>query len=124
MAKKRRTRAERDLHASGAYGRAAARARAWEQAGAGAAPVSSPVNNTALPIDNKAGSWRSLIAGRIRAEGFSYNALGKATGVDVAVIQRYVTGERDVRAATLEKLCGALGLVLVPKGRLRGSGSP
>jgi hypothetical protein len=34
-------------------------------------------------------------------------------GVKHAVLQRFLKGERDVRAATFAKLCKALGLVLV-----------
>jgi hypothetical protein len=34
-------------------------------------------------------------------------------GVKHAVLQRFLKGERDVRARTFAKLCKALGLVLV-----------
>jgi site-specific DNA-methyltransferase (adenine-specific) len=62
--------------------------------------------------------WRSLIASRIRAMGWSYGRLGRESGVDPAVVQRYVKGERDVTAATAERLCEALGLLVVPREQL------
>jgi hypothetical protein len=68
-----------------------------------------------LSPDNE---WRSRIAARVRAMGYSYGRLAAETGVDRAAIMRYVKGERDVNAATLEKLCDTLGLLLVPREQL------
>jgi transcriptional regulator with XRE-family HTH domain len=39
-------------------------------------------------------------------------AVGKLADVDPGVVQRFLTGERDLRVATLDKLAAALGLRL------------
>jgi hypothetical protein len=62
--------------------------------------------------------WRSLIAGRIKAMGWSYGRLGRESGVDSAVIMRYVKGERDMVSANIERVCEALGLLVVPREQL------
>jgi transcriptional regulator with XRE-family HTH domain len=58
---------------------------------------------------------RSTIAARIKSMGYTLGSLGREVGVDPSIISRYVRGERDVEAATFDRLCGALGLVLVPR---------
>jgi hypothetical protein len=62
--------------------------------------------------------WRSVIAGRIRAMGWSYGRLGRECGVDPAVIMRYLKGERDMVSANIERVCEALGLLLIPREQL------
>jgi hypothetical protein len=69
--------------------------------------------------EGAAPEWRRIIAERIETEDYSYNALGKEAGVSPSVVWRYVKVGRDVRAATLEKLCAALDLVLVPRELVR-----
>jgi DNA-binding phage protein len=48
-----------------------------------------------------------------RASGKTPYRVALDAGVKHAVLQRFLKGERDVRAATFAKLCKALGLVLV-----------
>lgn len=48
-----------------------------------------------------------------RASGKTPYRVALDAGVKHAVLQRFLKGERDVRAATFAKLCTALGLVLV-----------
>ena len=53
----------------------------------------------------------------IAASGMTAYALGKAAGVDVAVVSRFINGERDLRLATVDRLCSALGCRLVLPGK-------
>ncbi len=55
----------------------------------------------------------TVIRQRIKDEGLSCYALGKATGVAPAVIQKFMSGKSDIGLATASKLCKVLGLVLV-----------
>jgi transcriptional regulator with XRE-family HTH domain len=48
-----------------------------------------------------------------RASGKTPYRVALDAGVKHAVLQRFLKGERDVRAATFAKLCQALGLGLV-----------
>jgi transcriptional regulator with XRE-family HTH domain len=48
-----------------------------------------------------------------RASGKTAYRVALEAGVKHAVLQRFLKGERDVRAATFAKMCKALGLVLV-----------
>ena len=48
----------------------------------------------------------------IRASGQSEYQIAKAAGVSQIVISRFLSGERDIRMATADKLAGALGLKL------------
>lgn len=47
--------------------------------------------------------------------GQSHYAIWQATGVDQAILSRWIAGERGVNAATLDKLADYLGLTLVKK---------
>jgi len=58
------------------------------------------------------------IKARIKALGLTAYALGKSSGVSAVVIQRFLNGERGITLETAEKLCGALDLVLVPRGNV------
>jgi transcriptional regulator with XRE-family HTH domain len=55
----------------------------------------------------------------IDRRGLSAHAVGKAAGVDPAVVARFVSCERDVRLATADKIAAALGLRLVEQGKGR-----
>ncbi len=59
----------------------------------------------------------------IRAHGTAYRT-GKESGVEITAIQRFLNGERDLRLASAEKICEALGLELrpVPKPRAKKGG--
>lgn len=60
-------------------------------------------------------------ADRIRAtteaRGLTAHALARASGVNSAVVGRFLKGQRDVTLTTAEKLCRALGLELRPTRR-------
>jgi ribosome-binding protein aMBF1 (putative translation factor) len=83
--------------------------------------------NTAQPLPKrKSGSPRlveevdpcdiaAVIRARIAADGWTSYALAKTSSVDTAVIQRFVSGERDIRLETATRLCRVLGLVLVDR---------
>ena len=48
------------------------------------------------------------------------NAYEKDTGVDVAVLQRFMSGERGLNLRTAEKVCRAVGLELRPVAKRKG----
>ncbi|MFN6106055.1 MAG: helix-turn-helix domain-containing protein [Planctomycetaceae bacterium] len=48
----------------------------------------------------------------IADSGLTNYAIGKAAAVSPAVISRFVTGERSVTLAVVDRLCQALGLSL------------
>ena len=45
--------------------------------------------------------------------GMTHYSLGKVSGVDTAVIDRFVSGERDIRLETAGRIAEALGYSLV-----------
>jgi len=48
-------------------------------------------------------------------------AAARLAGVDPGVVSRFMTGERDIRLATADRLASALGLRLVELGKkIRG----
>jgi transcriptional regulator with XRE-family HTH domain len=51
----------------------------------------------------------------IRKSRKSVNQLAKESGVSHPVILRFVSGERDIRLATADKLAAALGVQVVRK---------
>jgi plasmid maintenance system antidote protein VapI len=51
----------------------------------------------------------------ILASGESQYAMAKATGVDQAVLSRFIRGERGIGSDTFAILCKHLGLTLGPK---------
>ena len=90
-------------------------------------PEPEPVAADATPIKLRAkaqagtepepadqGDWSAIIRDRVKAEGWSAYSLALASGVDSSVILRFLAGERDVRLATAQKLCAAIGLALMP----------
>lgn len=64
-----------------------------------------------------------VIRQAIKADGRSLYRLALDSGVDVAVWQRFVSEERDVRLATAERMARALGLELRPALK-KGLGKP
>lgn len=63
---------------------------------------------------------KRTFADQIRAAAKRYGtpyALARDSGVNSAVVGRFLKGERDVTLATAEKLCNALGLELQPARR-------
>jgi transcriptional regulator with XRE-family HTH domain len=65
---------------------------------------------------------RAIIAGR----GMTPTELGQLAGVDPTVIARFITGEREIRSGTLDKIAAALSVRLVevapPRARGRSTG--
>ncbi len=53
------------------------------------------------------------IRNKILSCGLSQYEIAKETGIDAGVLSRFVTGKRAIKIETAEKLCKALGLVLV-----------
>ena len=74
----------------------------------------------------------SQIRDVIESRNLSLAELGKLADVDPAIIGRFLSGQRDLRLATADKIAAALGLRLVevaipkasPKPRNRSSGQP
>jgi plasmid maintenance system antidote protein VapI len=62
-----------------------------------------------------AGMLEEAIRNRIRALNLTPYRVGKMTGVDASVIQRFLNGERGLTLATSDKLCQALDLTLSVK---------
>ena len=58
------------------------------------------------------GRFADTIRKAIRIDGRTLYRLGRDTGIDVAVLQRFMSGERGINLATAERLCSAVGLVL------------
>jgi hypothetical protein len=55
------------------------------------------------------------IKARVKALDLSSYRLAKMSGVSAVVIQRFLNGDRGITLNTAGKLCGAIGLVLVPE---------
>jgi transcriptional regulator with XRE-family HTH domain len=51
----------------------------------------------------------------IRESGLTHYRIGKDSGVASPIIDRFMSGERDLRLATAAKLAETLGLELKPK---------
>lgn len=70
-------------------------------------------------------STKQTFADQIRAAAKRYGtpyALARDSGVNSAVVGRFLKGERDVTLTTAEKLCRALGLELRPARQTRKGG--
>jgi ribosome-binding protein aMBF1 (putative translation factor) len=82
---------------------------------------SSPTGKTQNPDEDHSAEQvnpfdlSAIIRARIKSEGWPCYALGKTCGVDPAVVQRFMSGERSIRLETAERLCSVLGLFLVPR---------
>ncbi len=60
----------------------------------------------------------------IEARGLTAYGAARLAGVDPGVVSRFLTGERDIRLGTADRLASAMGLRLVElarKGRARPS---
>jgi transcriptional regulator with XRE-family HTH domain len=66
------------------------------------------------------GQLKDIIASR----GLTAYAIGKQADVDPCVVQRFITGERDIRMETADRIAAALGVRLVEVGRPRGRVAP
>jgi hypothetical protein len=76
----------------------------------------SPDGDLALDLEViLAQDWREIIVRRIAAYGYSYNELGRETGLSPSAIMYLAKGQRSVNLHTAQKLCAALDLVLVPR---------
>jgi transcriptional regulator with XRE-family HTH domain len=64
---------------------------------------------------------REQLRDAIRATGESTTAFAKRAGVDQAQVQRFMTGSRDIRLETAEKIVSALGLQLRTPARKRSA---
>ena len=53
----------------------------------------------------------------IESRGLTAYGAAKLAGVDPGVVQRFLTGRRDIRLETADRLAAALGLRLVEVGR-------
>jgi len=63
-------------------------------------------------------SKKQTFADQIRAAAKQYGtpyAVARDSGVNSAVVGRFLKGERDVTLSTADKLCKALGLELRPR---------
>lgn len=53
----------------------------------------------------------------IKASGYTHYALAKLCNISPAILDRFMTGERDLRLATAAKIAEVIGLKLVSKKR-------
>lgn len=60
---------------------------------------------------------RDAITEAIRKSGKTHYRINKDCGVSVAVIDRFMSGERDIMLGTASKLATALGLTLMANGK-------
>jgi hypothetical protein len=56
-----------------------------------------------------------VIIRTIRDRGMTAYAAGKASGVDISIIQRFLAGDRDLSLKNADLVCRALDLVLVQR---------
>lgn len=66
-------------------------------------------------------TFAEVIRATTKARGLTAYALARDSGVNSAVVGRFLKGQRDVTLTTAEKMCRALGLTLRP-GRRRKRG--
>lgn len=64
-------------------------------------------------------SYSDIIRQAFKRDGRTPYALARDSGVNSAVVGRFLKGERDVTLTTAEKLCRALGLELRAADRKR-----
>jgi len=65
-------------------------------------------------------SFPDIIRAAVRRDGRTLYRLEKDSGVDVAVLQRFMKGERGLNLRTAEKICRAVGLELLPSKPRKG----
>ncbi len=56
----------------------------------------------------------------IDSRGLTPYAVAKLAGIDPGMVARFVSGERDLRLETVDRIAQALGLRLVEVGRAKG----
>jgi DNA-binding phage protein len=66
----------------------------------------------AAPRGNAAGRLSQALRDALRASDKSMYQIAQDAGVSQIVVSRFVSGERDIRMATADKLAEALGLKL------------
>jgi len=59
-------------------------------------------------------SLSEVLRHAIRESGMTEYQIAKRAGISQIMISRFISGERDIRLATADKLAHALGLKLVP----------
>lgn len=57
-------------------------------------------------------SMVDVLRAAIKSSGLTHYRIAKDAGIKPQIIDRFVSGERDLRLATAAKLCEALGLEL------------
>jgi transcriptional regulator with XRE-family HTH domain len=80
-----------------------------------------PTKTKPVPVSRRAISEQ--LRGAILDRGLTAYRLGRETGIDPGLIQRFINGDRDIRMKTADALAEALGLRLAdgPRGRGRPS---
>ena len=57
--------------------------------------------------------WPSeVLRAEIARRGLTAYAVGKRSGVDTSILQRFLTGERLLSLRSFDKVCNALGMTL------------
>lgn len=56
----------------------------------------------------------------IRSRGLTPYAVAKLANIDPGMVARFVSGERDLRLGTVDRIATALGLRLVEVGKAKG----
>jgi len=59
-------------------------------------------------------SLSEVLREAIRESGMTVYQIAKRAGISQIMVSRFISGERDIRLATADKLAQALGLKLVP----------
>jgi transcriptional regulator with XRE-family HTH domain len=63
------------------------------------------------------------LRGIIEGRGLTAYAVGKMSGVNTSMVQRFLDGERDLRLESAGRIAEALGLRLVESGSRKGKAS-
>jgi hypothetical protein len=74
---------------------------------------SKPARQTAGRLQTLSDQLRGIIEGR----GLTAYAVGRLADVDPGVVSRFLSGARDIRMGTADRIAAALGLRLVELGR-------
>ncbi len=64
-------------------------------------------------------SFRDIIVREADRKGLSGYAIGKASGEPIRTVQRYLSGENDLKGEKVARIAAALGLELRPVRRAR-----
>src|SRR3954469_18595559 len=79
-----------------------------------------PTKTKPRPTPTSRRSISEQLRGAIVDRGLTAYRLGRETGIDPGLIQRFINGERDTRMKTPVARADALGLRLAESGRGRG----